>query len=125
MSIDTAKASVAAEAIASGAAVVNDVTGLHGDPDMAGVVAQTSAGAVVMHMRGTPRTMQEDPRYEDLFGEIARSLRRSLALLERAGGAPALVDPGIGFGKTLDHNLLLIRHLGMFGALMRPPPLVS
>ncbi|MHC4600316.1 MAG: dihydropteroate synthase [Planctomycetota bacterium] len=120
VSIDTAKASVAREALAAGAAVVNDVTGLRGDPDMAGVVAEAGAGAVVMHMRGTPRTMQEDPRYEDLFGEIARSLRRSLALLEKAGGAGALVDPGIGFGKTLAHNLLLIRHLGMFGALGRP-----
>jgi dihydropteroate synthase len=120
VSIDTTKASVARDALAAGAVVVNDVTGLAGDPEMADVVAGAGAGAVLMHMRGTPRTMQKDPRYGDLLGEVARVFRRSLRRLDRAGGAPALLDPGIGFGKTIEHNLRLIRHAAVFGTLGRP-----
>jgi len=120
VSVDTSKAAVAREALSAGAEVVNDVTGLSGDPEMAGTVARAGAGAVLMHMRGTPRTMQADPRYGDLFGEIARSLRLSLATLRAAGGGAALVDPGIGFGKTVEHNLRLIAGAGAFGSLGRP-----
>jgi dihydropteroate synthase len=120
VSVDTAKASVAREALRAGASIVNDVTGLSGDPEMASVVAEAGAGAVLMHMKGTPRTMQKAPRYDDLFGEVARALRRSVHRLERAGGGPALLDPGIGFGKTLAHNLGVIRGTRAFGALGRP-----
>ncbi|GEM_PF-733516 len=120
VSVDTSKASVAREALQAGASVVNDVTALSGDPEMAGTIVAGGAGAVLMHMKGTPRTMQKAPRYGDLFGEIARHLRRSLARLASAGGAAALVDPGIGFGKTVDHNLQLVRDLWRLGALGRP-----
>jgi dihydropteroate synthase len=120
VSVDTSKAAVAREALQAGAEIVNDVTGLAGDPGMARAIAEAGAGAVLMHMRGTPRTMQADPRYADLPGEIARFLRNSLRSLADAGGGGALVDPGIGFGKSVDHNLRLVAGAGLFGALGRP-----
>jgi len=98
---------------------VNDVTALE-DPDMARVICSKGAAAVLMHMLGDPRTMQRDPRYSNLFAEIARRLRIALAALEEAGGAPALLDPGIGFGKTVEHNLRLLRGSCAFGSIGRP-----
>lgn len=110
VSIDTAKAEVAVAALAAGAAVVNDVTAL-GDPGMAGVVASAGSGLVLLHMQGTPRTMQDDPRYEDVVAEVARFLADKAAAAEAAGIEPSCIclDPGIGFGKGLEHNLALLR----------------
>lgn len=121
VSVDTRKAKVAAAALEAGADIVNDVTAL-GDPDMAGVVGHHGAGLVVMHMRGTPQTMQLDPRYDDVAVEVAAELRAALDRAE-AGGIPrdrVVVDPGIGFGKTTDHNLELIGRLGELLSLGRP-----
>lgn len=114
VSIDTTKANVASAAITAGAEVVNDVTA-GSDPGMFDLVASSGAGMVLMHMKGTPRTMQEDPRYDDVVAEIADFLLERAAAAETAGiGREALViDPGIGFGKTVEHNLELIRRLGV------------
>jgi dihydropteroate synthase len=110
ISIDTAKAAVAAEAIAAGAGMVNDVTALGGDPDMAALCAESGVEVVLMHMLGTPRTMQNDPRYGDVVAEVRAFL---LDRVESATGAGIsrdriLIDPGIGFGKTVEHNLELL-----------------
>lgn len=112
VSIDTAKAEVAQAALESGAAIVNDVSAL-GSKDMAAVVAGHQAGLVLMHMQGTPRTMQTDPTYDDVVAEVRDFLVERAALAIRSGVAPdhIAVDPGIGFGKTLEHNLALLRHL--------------
>jgi dihydropteroate synthase len=109
VSIDTSKAVVAAAALAAGAEVVNDVTSL-GDPDMAGVVAEWRAGLVIMHMLGTPRTMQDDPRYDDVVSEVRDFLVQRAAVAEGAGvtGDRIAIDPGVGFGKTVGHNLQLL-----------------
>ncbi len=122
ISIDTRKAVVADCALAAGAAIVNDVTALAGDPAMPEVVRRHGAGAVLMHMRGDPATMQQSPAYGDAATEIAQYLRDRVAALEHAGLAPAAlaVDPGIGFGKTLDHNLQLVARLDRLAALGRP-----
>jgi len=121
VSIDTAKAEVAAAALEAGAAVVNDITALS-DPEMAGVVARAGAGVVLMHMQGTPRTMQDDPRYDDVLAEVAAFLRRRAAAAESAGIDPGAVclDPGIGFGKRLEHNLALLAGVPQLAALGRP-----
>lgn len=119
VSIDTSKAEVAAAALEAGAAAVNDVTAL-GDPGMAGVVARAGAGLVLMHMQGTPRTMQDDPRYGDVLAEVGAFLAARAAAAEAAGVSrdAICVDPGIGFGKRLEHNLALlagIPHLASLG----------
>ncbi len=122
ISVDTAKAGVARAALDAGADMVNDTTAFRGDPAMAGVVARAGAAAVLMHMRGTPATMQDDPRYDDLVGEIRGFLAERVAAAE-AAGVPAerlIVDPGLGFGKTVDHNLELLRRQAEFHALGRP-----
>jgi dihydropteroate synthase len=121
ISIDTRRAAVARAALDEGAAVVNDVSAL-GDPDMAAVLAESGAGLVLMHMRGTPETMQRDPRYDDVVGEVARDLAGSLRRATRAGiGVERIVlDPGIGFGKTATHNLELIARLDSLADLGRP-----
>jgi dihydropteroate synthase len=108
ISIDTYKAAVARQALAAGACIVNDVSGFSLDPAMPRVVAEAGASAVVMHMRGTPQTMQRDTRYEDLFGEILASLQVSLRKGREAGITQLIVDPGIGFGKTGTDSLRLI-----------------
>lgn len=121
ISVDTSKAEVAARALAAGAHVVNDVTAL-GDPAMVEVVRRSGAGLALMHMRGTPRTMQLDPRYDDVVEEV-RDYLRQRAGLARAAGIDAdrlLLDPGIGFGKTSEHNWALLRHLGRLGGLGFP-----
>ena len=122
VSIDTSKAAVAERAIDLGAEIINDVTGLEGDPRMLAVARTTGAGVCVMHMQGTPRTMQLEPRYGDVVGEIHAYLqaRRDTLL---AAGIPLekiCLDPGIGFGKTHEHTLELMRHAGRFLDLGTP-----
>lgn len=121
LSIDTSKAAVAARALEAGATIVNDVTAL-ADPEMAAVCAERDAGLVLMHMQGTPRTMQRDPSYEDLIGEIGELLGARLDAAAAAGVERKRVwlDPGIGFGKTLAHNLELLRRLGELRGLGQP-----
>ncbi|MDD3991081.1 MAG: dihydropteroate synthase [Desulfobacteraceae bacterium] len=122
ISIDTMKAAVAREAIAAGAAMVNDISALRHDPQMADTVAQAEVPLILMHMLGTPKTMQQAPRYDDLFGEIEAFLAEAMT---RAGnaGVPAdrlIIDPGLGFGKTVSHNLALIQGVQRFAALDAP-----
>ena len=124
ISIDTSKSGVAARALAAGATLVNDVTALRGDPKMAGVVANAGAACCLMHMLGDPRTMQRDPHYDDVVGDIKAFLEERTAAAVAAGIAleRILLDPGIGFGKTVEHNLELIRRLNELVAL--GPPVV-
>lgn len=121
VSIDTSKAAVALGAIGAGAAVINDVTALD-DPDMAAVVSEHSAGLVLMHMQGNPRTMQDAPSYEDVVGQVSGFLVERAAVAEAAGvGRSSIaIDPGIGFGKTVDHNLALLRDLAVLADLGYP-----
>jgi dihydropteroate synthase len=122
LSIDTSKAPVAQAALERGAVLVNDVTALRGDPELAEVVAGSDAYLCLMHMQGEPRTMQEEPRYEDVAADVASFLEGRLAFAV-AQGIPEgriCLDPGIGFGKTLAHNLELVRRLDVLLALGRP-----
>jgi dihydropteroate synthase len=121
-SIDTAKAEVARRAVALGAELVNDVTALRGDPALAEVVAGAGVFLCLMHMQGTPRTMQDDPRYDDVVSEVAAFLEERLAFAVGAGIREEFVclDPGIGFGKTVEQNLELVRRLPELAALGRP-----
>jgi dihydropteroate synthase len=122
VSIDTSKAEVARRALAAGAAMVNDVTSLRGDPELAGVVADSGACLCLMHMLGEPRTMQDDPRYDDVVSEVAAFLEERLAFATGAGIPEERIclDPGIGFGKTVEHNLELLARLDEIVALGRP-----
>jgi dihydropteroate synthase len=122
VSIDTAKAEVAREAIALGAELVNDVTALRGDPLLADVVAESGVYLCLMHMLGEPRTMQQDPRYDDVVDDIKAFLEERLRFALEAGIGEELIalDPGIGFGKTVEHNFELIRRLDELTALGRP-----
>jgi dihydropteroate synthase len=122
VSIDTSKAAVARAALAAGASVVNDVSALRADPDMAGVVAESGAECCLMHMQGEPRTMQRSPRYEDVVDDVKAFLEERMSFAVREGVAEERVwlDPGIGFGKTLAHNLELLRRLQELTTLGRP-----
>src|SRR5579862_8623305 len=122
VSIDTAKAEVARRALALGAELVNDVTALRGDPDLAGVVADAGAYLCLMHMQGEPRTMQEAPRYEDVVSEVKAFLEKRLDFAVGAGIAEEHIclDPGIGFGKTVEQNFELVRRLDELADLGRP-----
>jgi dihydropteroate synthase len=122
ISIDTSKAVVAATALGSGAALVNDVTALRGDPTMVDVVAAARVDCCLMHMLGEPRTMQQDPRYDDVVSEVKAFLEERMQFAVSRGVAEAriLLDPGIGFGKTTEHNLELLRRLDEIVALGRP-----
>jgi dihydropteroate synthase len=122
ISIDTTKAAVARHALDAGAAIVNDISGLRFDPHMPEVCAHAQAGIVCMHMQGTPQTMQIDPRYTDVVREVADYLAQRLAALEACGIARerVVIDPGIGFGKTPDHNLTILKNIARFRALGRP-----
>jgi dihydropteroate synthase len=122
VSIDTSKAEVARSALALGAELVNDVTALRGDPAMAGVVAEAGAFVCLMHMQGEPRTMQVAPRYDDVVSEVLAFLeeRVTYAVAQGIAEERICVDPGIGFGKTADHNLELLGRLGELAALGRP-----
>jgi dihydropteroate synthase len=122
LSIDTCKAPVARAALDAGATLVNDVSALRADPDMAGVVADSGADCCLMHMLGEPRTMQRDPRYEDVVDEVKAFLEERLlfAMHEGISEQRVLLDPGIGFGKTLEHNLTLLRRLDELTSIGRP-----
>jgi dihydropteroate synthase len=122
VSIDTAKAGVARRALELGAAMVNDVTALRADDDMAGVLADSSAYLCLMHMLGEPRTMQDDPRYDDVVSEVKSFLEERLQFAVDAGilEERILLDPGFGFGKTVEHNFELLRRLDEIVALGRP-----
>jgi dihydropteroate synthase len=122
VSIDTAKAEVARRAVELGAVLVNDVTALRGDPQMASVVAESGAYLCLMHMLGEPRTMQADPRYDDVVSEVAAFLEERLRFAVDAGIPEERIclDPGFGFGKTVEHNFELLRRLGEIAALGRP-----
>ena len=111
VSVDTSKTGVARAALEAGVHIVNDITGLR-DPGMRSVLAESGAAAVAMHMKGDPRTMQVNPEYEDLMGELSHYLRESARLAEGDGIASVLIDPGIGFGKSWDHNLEILRRMG-------------
>ena len=122
VSIDTAKAGVARRALELGAELVNDVTALRGDPELAAVVADAGAYLCLTHMRGDPRTMQVDPVYDDVVSEVAAFLEERLAFAVAAGIPEERIclDPGIGFGKTVEHNVELLRRLGEIVAIGRP-----
>jgi dihydropteroate synthase len=122
LSIDTSKAAVARRALELGALLVNDVTALRGDAELAGVVADAGAYVCLMHMQGEPRTMQASPRYDDVVADVAAFLEKRLELAVSQGIAEDRVclDPGIGFGKTPDQNLELIRRLDRIVAIGRP-----
>jgi dihydropteroate synthase len=122
LSIDTAKAEVARRALELDVELVNDVTALRGDPEMAAVVAEADAYVCLMHMQDEPRTMQRSPRYDDVVSEVAAFLEERLRFAVDAGIAEDRVclDPGIGFGKTVEHNFELVRRLDEIAALGRP-----
>ncbi len=122
ISIDTTKAAVARRALEAGAAIINDVSALRSDPEMASVAAQYGVPVILMHMKGTPKTMQMDPSYDDLTGEIRTFFRNTLDHAAAAGidRGKLIIDPGIGFGKTMHHNLCLLNRLDAFAALDAP-----
>jgi dihydropteroate synthase len=122
VSIDTSKAEVARHALELGAELVNDVTALRGDPELAGVVADSGVYLCLMHMLGEPRTMQDDPRYDDVAAEVAVFLEERLGAAVAAGIPEERIalDPGIGFGKTVEQNFELVRRLDVLLALGRP-----
>lgn len=122
VSVDTYHASTASACIAAGAVMVNDITALRGDPEMAGVIASNGVDCVLMHMQGEPRTMQRDPRYTDVVDDIRAFLEARMAYAVAQGVAERRIwlDPGFGFGKTVAHNLELLRRLREFKELGRP-----
>jgi dihydropteroate synthase len=122
LSIDTSKSGVAARALQAGATLVNDVTALRADPELAAVVAESRAECCLMHMLGDPRTMQDDPRYDDVVNDIKAFLeeRMSFAIEHGIPEDRIMLDPGIGFGKTVAHNLELLRRLGELVEVGRP-----
>ena len=122
LSIDTVKAEVARAALDAGADVVNDISALRFDPDMISLIVEEKVPVVLMHMQGTPRTMQESPRYQNVLQEVKDFLRSRVAFSVERGVAPEriVVDPGIGFGKDLEHNLALIRGISTLTSLAQP-----
>jgi len=122
VSVDTTKAAVARRALDAGAAIINDISALQDDPAMAAVVAEAGAGLVLMHRQGTPKTMQQAPRYGDVVADVREFLRERMQAAGRAGIAAdhILLDPGIGFGKNLSHNLALLARLEELRPLGRP-----
>ena len=122
ISVDTMKAEVARRALGAGAAIINDVSALRHDAAMVDVVAESGRPVCLMHMKGEPKTMQDDPRYDDVVDEVQGFLeeRMSFALARGVREDQIMLDPGIGFGKTVEHNLALLRHLDRFTALGRP-----
>ena len=122
VSIDTSKPAVAEAALDAGATIVNDVTALRADPEVAALCADRGASLILMHMQGTPRTMQDDPRYVDVVDDVRAFLAERIGVATAAGVPEGRiwVDPGIGFGKTLEHNLELLRRLGELRDLGRP-----
>jgi len=122
LSVDTSKATVAAAALDAGASIVNDVTALRGDPAMAALIAERRCDCCLMHMLGEPRTMQSDPRYDDVVDDVKAFLAQRLqfALAQGIAAERIWLDPGIGFGKTVEHNLELLRRLDELLELGRP-----
>ena len=122
ISIDTAKVEVARRALDAGASIVNDVSAFRFEPELAGVVADARADCCLMHMLGEPRTMQDDPHYDDVVADVKAFLEERMAFAVSAGVSEERIwlDPGIGFGKTLEHNLELLRRLDEIVALGRP-----
>lgn len=122
ISLDTTKADVARRALAAGAALINDVSALRGDPAMVDVVAASGAAVCLMHMQGMPRTMQDNPHYDDVVDEVLAFLEQRMAFAVARGvrEEQIILDPGIGFGKTVEHNLTLLRHLDRLVGLGRP-----
>jgi dihydropteroate synthase len=123
ISVDTYKAQVAERAIEAGAQMINDISGLRFDPQMPSVAARFDTPLIIMHIKGTPKTMQQDPSYEDLMGEIIAYLREGIERAERMGGVDphqVIVDPGIGFGKRVEDNLMILKRLDELTCLGRP-----
>lgn len=122
VSVDTTRRAVAEAALAAGASILNDITGLAADPGLGRLAAQTGAGLVLMHMRGTPETMQDDTNYDDLFGEIVGHLRAGIDRATSYGVKPEqiVVDPGIGFAKTAEQNMEILANLESLAILGRP-----
>lgn len=120
ISVDTYKPQVAEKVLAAGATIINDITGLRGSAEMAKVISRNKAGVVLMHMQGTPKNMQDRPRYEDVTQDIKIFLKKSIDLAENTGIEKIAIDPGIGFGKSQTHNLELIRRLQEFKELGKP-----
>ncbi len=122
ISIDTYKSAVAEAAVSAGASIINDISGLRFDPKMAGVAAQYKVPVVIMHIKGTPENMQKNPVYKDLVPEIMDYLNEGLAIARKAGISDDMIilDPGIGFGKTVEHNLEIIQRLNEFTCLDKP-----
>lgn len=122
ISIDTFKAEVAREAIKAGASIINDISGLRFDPEMVTVAAEYDVPVVIMHIKGTPRDMQINPVYQDLIGEIRHFLEEGISIAQKAGvdDDMIIIDPGIGFGKTFEHNLEIINRLDEFRSLGMP-----
>ncbi len=122
ISVDTSKPAVADRVLQEGARIINDVAGLQNHPEMSHIIARHGAGVVVMHMQGAPETMQDNPQYGDVVEDVLGFLRLSVEIAGSAGIAPRsiAVDPGIGFGKTLEHNLKLIGSLRRFKVLDKP-----
>jgi dihydropteroate synthase len=122
ISIDTYKASVAEQAIEAGAQMINDISGLNFDPQMPAVAARFDTPLIIMHIKGHPKTMQQAPSYDDVMGEIIAYMREGMERAERAGVDPhqVIVDPGIGFGKRVQDNLVILNHLDQLAVLERP-----
>jgi dihydropteroate synthase len=122
LSIDTTKASVAEAALAAGASIINDISALRSDPAMAPLAAAAGIPIILMHMQGTPKTMQQSPSYQDVTGEVIDFLKAAADNAKKQGISPSkiLVDPGIGFGKTIANNLTLIKNLSRFQSLGLP-----
>ncbi len=122
LAVDTYKPEVARVVLEEGAEIINDIYGVRGEGRLAEVVARADGGLVIMHMKGTPGDMQSDPSYDDVVGEVAAFLRDRVAFAEAMGVGPEaiIVDPGLGFGKGVEHNLALLRHLSDFHRLGKP-----
>ncbi len=122
ISVDTYKAKVAHEVLKAGASIINDITGLQRSEEMAQVISQFHAGVILMHMQGSPESMQHYPKYEDVVTEVFDYLQKSLAIAVSAGIDPEkiAIDPGIGFGKTDAHNLLILKNLSRLNELSKP-----
>jgi dihydropteroate synthase len=122
VSVDTYKSRVAFEALSRGVSFINDITALNGDPEMARVISDFDAGVMLMHMKGEPEFMQENPHYEDLIGEMITYLEKAISVAEKSGIDPGkiIVDPGFGFGKDTGHNLAILKNLKSFKKLGKP-----
>jgi dihydropteroate synthase len=120
ISIDTYKSSVAEEALKAGATIVNDISGFNFDKKMPEIVSKYNASCILMHIKGTPNNMQENPEYENVIEEIKNYFISSINTAKEAGINQIIIDPGIGFGKTLKHNLMILKHLGEFKSLGYP-----